>query len=207
MFLDLLSPLDIVSQLPTQRTPLLTCAPEMSSEVLWAWFGFIRLGGHNKAGFSCAMPEAVHHLARAFRRRTVVLPKGPSDKRITASGLSHREAALFRAWVFAIPAGHGEIQDDRDERPDSDSHEDSAFDYPIPDKTFWALEDEKTTEGEANAEWREWPEEEEIVLKSKTPEPYPMDHPAIEPEVPWDSSDDERPHTYEEVFGISPSEE
>lgn len=208
---------------------MLTCAPKISSEVLWAWFGFLRTVKHDTNPFNCATPEAIYHLARAFRRRTVVLPKGPSDQRITASGLSHREAALFRAWVFAIPAGHGERSseetdelpvegddvdegasvDDPDKAQPADSvwQHGSAFHYPIPDETFWAQEDGKTTDGEANAEWREWPEEEEIVLKSSLPEPYPTDHPAIVPDVPWDSSDDERPHTYAEVFDLSPSEE
>jgi len=100
-------------------------------------------------------------MARAFRRCTIVLPQAPSDQTFTVSGLSYRKASLFCAWIFAMPAGHGEIHSHREGEiighrpfaggvwpPERDLIEnamyffgDNYFKHPIPDGTFWDQED------------------------------------------------------------------
>ncbi|MCJ1477625.1 hypothetical protein MMC13_006298 [Lambiella insularis] len=119
------------------------------------------------SGFTCASSDAVWHMARAFRRRAVHPPtdaphlRSNNDKQKLAalqrSGLTTREALLFRAWVFAEPEYRDRMRRREDGEP---PFEEDAILYPVPDELFWKDGDEGDY-GEFVAQWSDYPAEKE----------------------------------------------
>lgn len=111
-------------------------------ELLWSLFHqFTESSKVHSARISS--PEATWYMAKSFRRRCI-LPKAttPSTSSTTTSRraapgtLDPREAALFRAWLFAVPyyAFRG-FSDDWHER--HRPFDEEAYMYPVPDELFW----------------------------------------------------------------------
>ena len=116
-------------------------------EVLWSLFHrFTESSKIHSANISG--PEATWYMAKSFRGRCV-LPKvtnpftssATTSRRVGApSPLDAREAALFRAWIFAVPYYvPRDFIDDWDER--GGMFDEEAYMYPVPDELFWKDED------------------------------------------------------------------
>ena len=139
-------------------------------KILWSlyhWFTWSKMK-HKRS--DCAQPMAVWYMAQSIRRRAAS-PKISSvpaagNKRSAArnitSGLTAREAMLFRQWILAEPSHRN-----RKFRPNHISHfrqprpgfEEDAYLYPVPDELFWKDGDEGKWDSEYVPQWRDVPDE------------------------------------------------
>ena len=115
-------------------------------EILWPLFHrFIEKSKIRSADMSD--PEAILYMAKSFRRRCILpnvttqsTSSATTSQRAAPGVLDPREAALFRAWVFAVPYYvYREFTDDWDER--GGVFDEEAYMYPVPDELFWKDED------------------------------------------------------------------
>lgn len=135
-------------------------------EVLWTLFYWFQQGEREQnvmPAQTCDSFHAVWHMALAFRRRAVdppeaAPPRSHNDKLVRQaleqSGLTPREAMLFRAWAFAEPDCT-----DRTWAPAAcPFFEEDGIMYPVPDELFWKDGDEGDS-GEYVPQWTDWPVE------------------------------------------------
>ena len=141
-------------------------------EILYSFFHLFRYNGKHSIAFDCSTPQALWRLSLDFRRR-MILPEVNSTiyDRSRFSGLTLREAALFRAWVFADPSRYfattPATQESRSEPSRDVFLDEEDFVYPIPTELFWTDGEESDWNKDGVPLWRDVEDGELDILTRK----------------------------------------